>query len=115
MCARITLGTVHLAPTSDLSDQLVLDINQSVNIRALTGERGSGPGRQNMVTVRIESATLATRDKLRKWVGQELLYRDDSGLLMYGSFPNLESSHQPGLGRCSLSFTLVDNGRTAEV
>lgn len=115
MCAKIVLGTVHLAPTYDLSDQLVLDPNQSVIIRAHTRAREEAAGNKIAVTVSIESATLPTRDKLRKWMGQELLYRDSAGRLMYGSFSDLQTSEQPGLDRCSLSFTFIDNGRTAEV
>lgn len=125
--ASVTLTYPLLAPVDDYTQQISLDRAGVVEqTRALRGElRTYAGGRMRLITrpgpsvvvnVSMSMVTRETRELLESWVGELLLYRDDRGRVVFGSFLEVQAQEQLGAQRlCNLSLSLVEIAHSVEV
>ncbi len=118
--ATIILNTGLLSPAANYPEQIRLDrVADMSGSEALDGEfRQYAEGRIRLITsgadirvaqIQMEQVTRETREILKSWRGQTLLYRDSRGRLMFGSFLDLQVKERKGCQRlCDVNVTLTE-------
>jgi hypothetical protein len=117
--AKVMLSTPMLAPVSDYSQQIALDRCTEISGSAsLSGEVRQYAGRRlrlittghdtEMVELKLQWVTIATRERLKFWRGELCLYRDGRGRLLFGSLLEVHTDEVKMPGRlCNLSLTFM--------
>ena len=123
---QVTLTGVYVTPIDDYPSQIIL--NAGVTLSGTDGIYGEArryaSGRVRLVTttgtfataaIFAPSVTSAIRGILKSWAGRTVLIRDDRGLFVFGFFPQLDRTENPGLPVCDVSFALTETTHSIEV